>query len=138
MSLMKDFKEFAIKGNILDLAVAFVLGIAFKNVIMSVTNDIIMPIVGIFTGGIDFSDKKVILSPAVVDAAGKVVTPENAITYGVLIQTIITFLIIAVILFFIVKGVINMQKQEQEAPASPPEPTKEEALLTEIRDLLKR
>jgi large conductance mechanosensitive channel len=138
MSLVKDFKEFAFKGNVLDMAVAFVLGIAFKNVIMSISNDIIMPVVGIFTGGIDFSDKKVILSPAVVDATGKVIKPENAITYGMLIQTVITFIIVAIILFFIVKGFIKMQKKEEEKPAPPPEPTKEEVLLAEIRDLLKK
>lgn len=138
MSLIKDFKEFAFKGNVLDMAVAFVLGIAFKNVVMSISNDIIMPVVGIFTGGIDFSDKKVILSPAVVDATGKVIKPENAITYGVLIQTVITFIIVAIILFFIVKGFIKMRKKEEEKPAPSPAPTKEEVLLTEIRDLLKK
>lgn len=138
MSLVKEFKEFAFKGNVLDMAVAFVLGIAFKNVVMSISNDIIMPVVGIFTGGIDFSDKKVILSPAVVDATGKVIKPENAITYGVLIQTVITFIIVAIILFFIVKGFIKMRKKEEEKPAPSPAPTKEEVLLTEIRDLLKK
>lgn len=138
MSLVKEFKEFAFKGNVLDMAVAFILGVAFKDVVTSLTNDIIMPVIGVFTGGIDFSDKKVVLSPAVVDAAGKVVKPENAITYGVLIQTVITFFIVALVLFFIVKGFLKLQKKEQEKPAPPPPPTKEEVLLTEIRDLLKR
>ncbi len=138
MSMLKDFKEFALKGNVLDMAVAFVLGVAFKDVVNSVVNDIIMPIVGIFTGGIDFADKKVVLSEAVVDASGKVITPENAITYGVLIQTIITFIIIAFVLFLIVKGFMKMKKKQEEAPAPPPPPTAEETLLTEIRDLLKQ
>lgn len=136
--MLKDFKEFALKGNVLDMAVAFVLGVAFKDVVNSVVNDIIMPIVGIFTGGIDFADKKVVLSEAVVDASGKVITPENAITYGVLIQTIITFIIIAFVLFLIVKGFMKMKKKQEEAPAPPPPPTAEETLLTEIRDLLKQ
>ncbi len=138
MSMLKDFKEFALKGNVLDMAVAFVLGVAFKDVINSVVNDIIMPVVGIFTGGIDFSDKKIVLSEAVVDASGKVITPENAITYGMLIQTIITFIIIAFVLFLIVRGFMKMKKKKEEAPAPPPPPTAEETLLTEIRDLLKQ
>lgn len=138
MSMMKEFKEFALKGNVLDMAVAFVIGVAFKDVINSVVNDIIMPIVGIFTGGIDFSDKKVVISDAVVDAAGKVVKPENAITYGHLIQVCISFIIVAFVLFLIVKSFMKFQKKKAEEPAAPPAPTAEETLLTEIRDLLKQ
>lgn len=138
MSMIKEFKEFAIKGNVVDMAVAFVLGVAFKDVVNSIVNDIIMPIVGIFTGGIDFSHKKIVLSHAVVDAAGKVVKPENAITYGMLIQAIISFIIIALVLFFIVKGYMKLKKKEEEAPAPPAAPSAEETLLTEIRDLLKK
>ncbi len=138
MSMLKEFKEFALKGNVLDMAVAFVIGAAFSKVVTSVVNDIIMPVVGLFTGGMDFSDKKVILSKEVVDSAGKVVKPENAITYGVLIQTIITFIIVAFVLFLIVKSFNKLKKKKEEAPAAPPEPSAEEKLLMEIRDLLKK
>ena len=136
--MLKEFKEFALKGNVLDMAVAFVIGVAFKDVVNSVVNDIIMPVVGIFTGGINFADKKVVLSQAVTDAAGEVVKPENAITYGVLIQTIISFVIVAFVLFLIVKAFMKFQKKKEEEPAPPPAPTAEETLLTEIRDLLQR
>lgn len=136
--MWKEFKEFALKGNMLDLAVAFVLGVAFKNVITSLVNDIIMPFVGLFTGGVDFSDKKVIITEAVLDASGKVVTPENAITYGNLIQVLLTFIIIAFILFLVIKGFAKMKKKKEEAPAAPPAPSAEQVLLTEIRDLLKK
>lgn len=138
MSMMKDFKEFALKGNVLDMAVAFVLGVAFKNVIKSIVDDIIMPVVGIFTGGTDFSSKKVVLSEAVLDATGKVIKPENAITYGNLIQVILTFIIIAFVLFLIVRGFMKMKKKKEEEPTPPPAPSAEETLLTEIRDLLKK
>ncbi len=138
MSMLKEFKEFALKGNVLDMAVAFVIGAAFSKVVTSLVNDIIMPVVGIFTGGIDFSAKKVVLSKAVVDSAGEVVKPENAITYGVLIQTVLTFIIVAFVLFLIVKSFNKLRKKKEEAPAAPPEPSTEEKLLTEIRDLLRK
>jgi large conductance mechanosensitive channel len=138
MSFMKDFKEFALKGNVVDLAVAVVIGGAFGKIVTSLVNDIIMPLIGLLTGGMDFSDKKVILSPAVVDAAGKVVKPENALTYGSFINAVIMFLIIAFSIFIVMRGFIKLQKKKEEAPAAPPEPSNEEKLLTEIRDLLKK
>lgn len=138
MSLMKDFKEFALKGNVVDLAIAVVIGGAFGKIVTSLVNDIIMPLIGVLTGGMDFSDKKFILSPAVVDAAGKVVKPENALTYGSFINAVIMFLIIAFAIFMVMRGFVKLQKKKEEAPAAPPAPTKEEALLTEIRDLLKK
>lgn len=141
MSLMKDFKEFALKGNVIDLAIAVVIGAAFGKVVTSLVNDIIMPIIGTFTGGIDFSKKKVIFSPAVLDAAGKVVKPENALTYGNFINAIIMFLIIAFSIFIVMRSFVTMQKKFQkareEAPAPTPAPTPDQQLLTEIRDLLK-
>ncbi|HEX5553069.1 MAG TPA: large-conductance mechanosensitive channel protein MscL [Chitinophagaceae bacterium] len=137
MSLMKDFKAFALKGNVVDLAIAVVIGAAFGRVVTSLVNDIIMPIIGTFTGGIDFSKKKVIFSHAVLDAAGKVVKPENALTYGNFINAIIMFLIISFSIFIVMRGFIKLQKKQEEAPA-PPAPTAEVTLLTEIRDLLKR
>lgn len=141
MSLMKDFKEFALKGNVVDLAIAVVIGAAFGKVVTSLVNDIIMPIIGTFTGGIDFSKKMVILHPAVLDATGKVIKPENALTYGNFINAIIMFLIIAFSIFIVMRSFTQMQKKftkaKEEAPAPDPAPTPDQQLLTEIRDLLK-
>lgn len=137
MSLMKDFKEFALKGNVVDLAIAVVIGGAFGKIVTSLVNDLIMPIIGTFTGGIDFSKKKIILSPAVVDAAGKITKPENALTYGNFINAVIMFLIIAFSIFLVMRGYIRLLKKE-EVPAAPPGPTEDQKLLAEIRDLLKR
>jgi len=138
MSLIKEFKAFALKGNVLDMAVAFVIGVAFSDVVNSVVNDIIMPIVGVFTGGIDFADKKIVLSQAKLDEAGEILKPENAITYGHLVETVVAFLIIALVLFAIVKSFMKLKRKREEAPAPPPAPSAEETLLTEIRDLLKQ
>ena len=138
MSLMKDFKEFAMKGNVIDLAIAVVIGAAFGKIVTSLVNDIIMPLIGLLTGGIDFSDKKVVLSPAVLDATGKVIKPANDLTYGVFIQAVIMFLLIAFSIFLVMRGVVKMQKKKEAEPAAPPAPSNEEKLLTEIRDLLKR
>ncbi len=135
--MLKEFKEFALKGNMLDLAIAFVIGAAFKSIITSLVNDIIMPFIGIFTGGMDFSDKKFVISEAVVDASGKVITPENAITYGNLIQVSISFIIIAFVLFLIVKAFNKMKKKKEEAAPAPAGPTQEE-LLTNILDEIKK
>ncbi|GAA4304256.1 large-conductance mechanosensitive channel protein MscL [Compostibacter hankyongensis] len=138
MSLLKEFKEFAMKGNVVDLAVAVVIGAAFGKIVTSLVNDIIMPLVGLLTGGMNFSDKKVILSQAVTDAAGKVIKPENAITYGVFIQSVIDFLIVAFAIFMAIKAMNSLKRKKEEAPAAPPAPTATEALLTEIRDLLRK
>lgn len=138
MSLLKDFKEFALKGNVVDLAIAVVIGAAFGKIVTSLVNDIIMPLIGTFTGGIDFSKKKIILSQAVLDASGKVIKPENALTYGNFINAVIMFLIIAFSIFLVMRGFIKLQKKHEEAPAAPPEPTEDQKLLAEIRDLLKR
>lgn len=135
--MWKEFKEFAFQGNLVDMAVAFVLGVAFSSVVDSVVNDIIMPVVGIFTGGINFADQKIVLAQEYVDAAGETI-PENAITYGQFIQTFISFLIVALVLFLIVKSFMKLKKKKVEEPAAAPEPTTEEKLLTEIRDLLKK
>lgn len=141
MSLLKDFKEFALKGNVIDLAIAVVIGAAFGKVVTSLVNDIIMPIIGTFTGGIDFSKKKVIFSPAVLDATGKIIKPENALTYGNFINAIIMFLIIAFSIFIVMRSFVTMQKKfikaKEEVPAPDPVPTRDQQLLTEIRDLLK-
>lgn len=130
MAILKEFKEFAMRGNVVDLAVGVIIGAAFGKIVTSLVNDIIMPPIGMLTGGIDFKDLKHVLKPGV----GK--TPETAINYGLFINNIIDFLIVAFCIFMIVKVINSMKKEEVAAPAAEPEPTKEELLLGEIRDLL--
>ena len=154
-SLWAEFKEFAIKGNAMALAVGTIIGGAFTTITKSVTNDLIMPVVNIFLGGADFSEAKIALPrmpwveptyETIVNEAGEEVVREvqNYLTYGNFISAVINFLILAVVVFFIVKGINKLtelgKKQEEEAPAAPPAPpapSAEEVLLTEIRDLLK-
>ena len=144
--LFKEFKDFINKGNVVDMAVGVVIATAFGKITSSLVADIIMPVIGVLTGGISVSDLKYVLTPAVLDEAGAVLTPENAIRYGAFIQFVIDFLIIALAVFVFVKvlnSAKNIHKKEEavveEAPAPAPEPvpTKEEVLLAEIRDLLK-
>ncbi|SDD93604.1 large conductance mechanosensitive channel [Mucilaginibacter pineti] len=130
MAIVKEFKEFAMRGNVVDLAVGVIIGAAFGKIVTSLVADIIMPPIGMVTGGIDFKDLKYVLKPAV----GKV--PETSINYGLFINNVIDFLIVAFCIFLIVKGINTLKKKEEEAPAAEPVPTKEEVLLTEIRDLL--
>jgi large conductance mechanosensitive channel len=130
MAIVKEFKEFAMRGNVVDLAVGVIIGAAFGKIVTSLVSDIIMPPIGMLTGGIDFKDLKYVLKPAVDK------TPETAINYGLFINNVIDFLIVAFCIFLIVKGINSLKKKEEAAPAAPPEPTKEELLLTEIRDLL--
>lgn len=140
----EEFKAFINKGNVVDMAVGVVVATAFGKITSSLVADIIMPLIGLLTGGISVSDLKYVLTPAVLDEAGAVISPENAIRYGVFIQFVIDFLIIALAVFVFVKvlnSAKNLRKKEEvvveEAPAPEPEPTKEEVLLAEIRDLLK-
>lgn len=141
--LFKEFKEFINKGNVVDMAVGVVIATAFGNITKSLVADIIMPLIGLLTGGISVSDLKYVLTPAVIDEAGVELVAENAVRYGLFIQFIIDFLIIALSVFVFVKvlnSAKNLHKKEEvvvvEEPACEPEPTKEELLLTEIRDIL--
>jgi len=127
-----EFKEFAVKGNMLDLAIGIVIGTAFGKIVSSLVADIIMPPFGVLLGGMDFSKMSITLAKAVGE------TPAVTLNYGMFIQAILDFLIIALCLFFVVKGVNKLRKKsEPKAPASPPAPSKEELLLAEIRDLLR-
>ena len=143
MSLIKDFKEFISKGNVVDMAVGVIIGSAFGKIVTSLVNDIIMPPLGKLIGGIDFSDMKVVLSNEVLDAAGEVVTPEVAINYGIFINTILEFLILALCIFLVVTAIkkanekLSSLKKKEEEEAAPEEPSEEVKLLTEIRDALK-
>jgi large conductance mechanosensitive channel len=132
MAIGKEFKEFAMRGNVVDLAVGVVIGAAFGEIVTSLVKDVIMPPIGYVTGGVDFSDLKVILKDADVHKKAA----EVAIHYGNFINAIIDFLIIAFCIFMVVKGINSMKKPEEAPPAPDPAPTNEELLLTEIRDLL--
>ncbi|HWZ14805.1 MAG TPA: large-conductance mechanosensitive channel protein MscL [Mucilaginibacter sp.] len=131
MGFVKEFKEFAMRGNVVDLAVGVVIGAAFGKIVTSLVTDVIMPPIGYITGGIDFAEKKIVLKPG--DPAHKIA--EVAVHYGNFINSIIQFFIIAFCIFLVVKA-INSLKREEPAPTPDPIPTKEEVLLTEIRDLL--
>jgi large conductance mechanosensitive channel len=133
MSMLKEFKEFAMRGNVIDLAVGVVIGGAFGKIVTSLVDQIIMPPIGMLTGGIDFSQMKWVLKPADnTDPAHKIA--EVAIGYGTFINTLIQFLIIAFAIFLVVKAINRLTKKQEAAPAPPPADV---VLLTEIRDLLK-
>jgi len=135
--MLKEFKEFIMTGNVIDLAVAVILAGAVGGVVAGFTNDIMMPIVGHFTGGMDFSELKIVLSEAVTDAEGNVTTPENAILWGKWVNALINLVIVGFVLFLIVKTYNRFRKKKEAAPAPPPGPT-EIDLLKEIRDALKK
>jgi large conductance mechanosensitive channel len=137
MGIVKEFKEFAVKGNMIDMAVGIIIGAAFGKVVTSLVNDIIMPPLGLLIGGLDFSDYKATLKAASVNDAGEAI---NAVTlnYGMFIQTAIDFLIVALVIFMVIKAMNKLKKKEEAKPAVPPAPTKQEILLEEIRDLLKK
>lgn len=140
MGFIKDFKEFAMKGNIVDMAVGVIIGGAFGKIVSSLVNDMIMPVVGLATGGIDFKTLSYTLHEAVLDPTTQEVVKEAVtLNYGMFIQNIVDFLIIALSIFCALRVIMKFKKKEKEeaaAPAPDPEPTKEETLLTEIRDLL--
>jgi large conductance mechanosensitive channel len=139
--MLKEFKEFAVKGNVVDMGVGIVIGAAFTSIVNSLVNDIINPVIGVITGGVDFSNFFVNLgagdyeSLAAAQAAG-----APTVNYGLFINAVISFLIVAWILFFIIRAVNHLRKAAEQAPASPatPEPAADVRLLTEIRDLLAR
>ncbi|MDO4763037.1 MAG: large-conductance mechanosensitive channel protein MscL [Flavobacteriaceae bacterium] len=139
MSFIKEFKEFAIKGNVMDMAVGVIIGGAFGKIVTSLVNDIIMPIVGQFLGGVDFTKLKYVFTPAVEEVkneAGEIIIPaveEVALNYGMFIQNVFDFLVIAICIFIMVKGINSLKKEKPEEETGP---TSEE-LLSEIRDLLK-
>ena len=132
MGFMQEFKEFAVKGNMVDMAVGIIVGAAFGKVVSSLVNDVIMPPIGVMVGGVDFSKLGVVIQEA-TDGAEAVV-----LKYGAFLQTIIDFLIVAMAIFVAVKVINTLKRKEEEKPAAPPEPSAEEKLLGEIRDLLKK
>ena len=146
VSFLQDFKAFAMKGNVVDMAVGVIIGGAFGKIVTSLVNDVIMPLIGLAVGGIDFKDLKLILSEEVLNEAGEVVKAATYMTYGNFLQVTFDFLIIALSIFTVIRLIGKLNRKEEAkaaepapepAPAPEPEPTKEELLLAEIRDLLK-
>jgi large conductance mechanosensitive channel len=138
MKIVQEFKEFAMKGNMVDMAVGIIIGAAFGKIVASLVNDVLMPPLGLLIGGMDFTDLKINLKAATIDEAGKAVSAVT-LNYGAFIQTTVDFLIVAFVMFMMIKAMNRMKKKQTEAVApAPPAPTKDQQLLTEIRDLLKK
>lgn len=132
MKVIKEFQQFAMRGNVVDMAVGIIIGAAFGKIITSLVEDILMPPIGYLMGGMDFSNLKIIIKEAVGN------TPAVAIKYGAFINVIINFTIVAFAMFMLIKGMNSLKKREEAAPAAPPKPSTQEILLMEIRDLLKK
>jgi large conductance mechanosensitive channel len=132
MKFLDEFKKFAVKGNMVDMAIGIIIGAAFGKIVSSLVNDIIMPPIGLLLGGVNFTDLKLTMKAA-TEAA-----PAVTWNYGSFIQVAIDFLIVAFVVFMLVKAINSMKKKEEAAPAAPPAPTKDQELLSEIRDLLKK
>ena len=137
MGFVKEFKEFAMRGNVMDMAVGVVIGGAFGKIVSSLVADVIMPLLSVITGGVNFTDWKLVLSEIAIEGTG-VTTPEVTINYGNFIQVTFDFLIIAFAIFLVVKIMNKIKKKEAEAPAAPATPPEDIELLKEIRDLLKK
>ena len=137
MGMMTEFKEFAMRGNVIDLAVGVVIGGAFGKIVTSLVSDVVMPVVGKLLGGVDFSDLAVVLSPAVIGPDGKEAAAAVLLRYGAFIQSIVDFLLIAFAIFIAVKAINRMHRKEEAAPEAPAAPAEDIVLLTEIRDALR-
>lgn len=135
-NFLQEFKQFAMRGNVVDMAVGIIIGGAFGKIVSSVVGDIIMPAVGLLVGGVDFTDLKIVLKQAVMDG-DKVVSPAVSIAYGNFVQVTLDFIIIAFAVFLLVKAINSLSRKKEEAPATPAPPPADVQLLTEIRDLLK-
>lgn len=136
---LEDFKAFALKGNVIDLAVGVIIGGAFGKIVSSLVNDLIMPLISLCTGSVNFADLKATLRPEELDAAGQVLHEAVTFNYGMFIQNIVDFFIIALSIFVALRLAFKLRKKEEEpAPEPTPEPSTEEKLLTEIRDILKK
>lgn len=131
MAILKELRDFMMRGNVVDMAVGVIVGGAFGKIVSSLVSDVIMPPIGYLLGGMNFSNLRIVIKQAVGDTAAV------TINYGTFIQTVLDFVIIATVIFFAIKGMNSLHKKKEEAPAAPPAPSKEEVLLTEIRDLLK-
>lgn len=133
----KEFKEFVLRGNVMDMAVGIIIGGAFGKIVSSLVNDVLMPLIGVLTGGVNFTELKWVIAEATVDAAGNEVA-EVSMNYGMFIQNVVDFLIIAFVIFLMVKGINSLRRKKAEPEAAPAEPAEDVKLLTEIRDLLSK
>ncbi|MEX1018655.1 MAG: large-conductance mechanosensitive channel protein MscL [Litorilinea sp.] len=131
MGIFKEFREFAVRGNMIDMAVGIIIGAAFGGVVSSLVADVLMPPLGLLVGGADFSDLGIVLKAAEGD------DPAVVLAYGRFIQLVIDFVIVAFAVFMLIRGINSLRREEKAAPSTPPAPTREEMLLSEIRDLLK-
>jgi large conductance mechanosensitive channel len=137
MSMMSEFKEFAMKGNVMDMAVGIIIGGAFGKIVASLVNDVLMPVVGLVLGGVSFADLYASLDGNTYESLAAAEEAGAAIMkYGAFMQNIVDFVIIALVIFMMIRAMNNLRKKEEEAPAAPPEPSDEVKLLTEIRDSL--
>jgi len=141
MKMIDEFKQFAMRGNVIDMAVGIIIGGAFGKIVSSAVSDIVMPPIGLLVGGVNFTDLKITLKDQITDAAGAVLNPAVTLNYGNFIQVTFDFIIIAFAIFLMIKMMNNLNRKKVEAPstpAAPPPPPADIQLLTEIRDLLKR
>jgi len=137
--MIKEFRDFAMKGNVIDLAVGIIIGAAFGKIVSSVVSDVIMPPIGLLVGGINFTDIKITMKDAITDpATGKIIKDAVTMKIGNFLQTLVDFTIVAFSVFLMVKGLNSLSKKKEAVAAPPPPATKEQELLTEIRDLLKK
>ena len=137
VTFLQDFKAFAMKGNVMDMAVGVIIGGAFGKIVSSLVADVVMPLIGLIVGGVNFTDLKWVIRPEVLGENGEVLKAAATLNYGNFLQVTFDFIIVALCIFLFIKLINSLKKKEEAAPAAPPAPSKEEVLLTEIRDLLK-
>ena len=135
VKIVSELKDFMTRGNVVDMAVGVIIGGAFGKIVSSLVSDVIMPPIGVLLSGVNFADLKFVLKEASIEAGKEI--PAVTVNYGSFLQTMIDFIIISTVIFFAIKGINSLRKKDEEKQVDPPEPTKEEQLLTEIRDLLK-
>ena len=135
-SFKQEFKEFVLRGNVMDMAVGIIIGGAFGKIVSSLVDDILMPLIGLVTGGINFTELKYVIKPAEINAAGEEMVAATTLNYGLFIQNIVDFLIISLVIFMMIRAINSLRKKQEEPAAPAPEPSDEVKLLTEIRNLL--
>lgn len=137
MGIVREFRDFAVRGNVVDMAVGIIIGAAFGKIVNSLVTDVMMPPLGMLAGGVDFSDKKLVLRDAIPAAEGVEAVPAVTVNYGLFLNSVINFIIVAFAVFLLIKGINKLKRAQAAAPAPPPEPTPEQVLLREIRDELR-
>lgn len=135
-SFKQEFKEFVLRGNVMDMAVGIIIGGAFGKIVSSLVDDILMPLIGLVTGGINFTELKYVIKPAEINAAGEEIIAATTLNYGLFIQNVVDFLIIALVIFMMIRAINSLRRKHKEPEAPAPEPSDEVKLLTEIRNLL--